>query len=891
MSSTHSATNYNTAGVGSSSMMEAGTPLAPLEQRKTPKIGVSLMDCYDKAITPQQDYYTGYDRNERQAVKSPFKGPSLEDLKHLARKWPKKEQQKPPKNSLALAGDSHFSADFARLFKANVTNIYGLEDDILRVADFEARVDEEALRQFRGHSNRVLENILHAANHVFGVESSTGADGKLRWRIPVWNIEGYSLVDLIRNLFNISRLDALATLAVIVYMSFENVSQLSSESHVAEEKGIMPLDSAIPSVLFFARLQGYAQLINLVDIVGHSGQIIGAIAQYRYGESIYCLPATVGRRTLSIGIYKATAFWLDQHKIDVQPAATIILCQDIRTAIALRTILEESRSADTASVIVTGHLFDDLSILPWNYFHGHDVVLALAPTKSCMAMVKPYRDYVMGAGAKSFKVAKHMLLHSKPSDALNSPDRPKLADVEEELLRNAVFLDDEERPILFIRQLLNTAISYDAFKQWGQKAGIFKRPKQEQSGHTQDAGGDLKIFDPGTVVAASQPSSILDVGVSQIAPPGSLIVIHGFKNAGKSYTGFEAARSVIFGLKAFGVFPSNRPPGVAYLLDSETPTTVFAARIGQYGLLDVRGTSFFPISKEVLIREGEENPSLTNPNFRARLEAAIYKNKADFLVIDNLTTLSTKGGIYQPGIASEILDWAATLTARGVTVLVVHHSDDQKGKQRPESAHMRGSSEFSIRAHTEIVVIGQKQILEYGLGTEAVQDAARMDGATIGLQFNFCKTACVLERHTFWLHLPLDGNAWDLLAVTGRDGEPIDITMPISPDHAPELDEHVAWLEKDVVASADNVPDLGMKTDGLADSQPTDSPDQGLSEDEMKVMEHVKTHNKIKVSDACNLLGYGETTARKALNGLVDKGKLLKLETGQGLPTVYGLSD
>ena len=503
--------------------------------------------------------------------------------------------------------------------------------------------------------------------------------------------------------------------------------------------------------------------------------------------------------------------------------------------------------------------------------------------------MKCYEKYVMGAGANSFKIATHILLHSKPSAELNDPGRPKLTDAEEALLRNAVVLDEVDRPILLAQQVVAGAISYDEYVAWGQKIGVFKLPKQADSGHMQDADGDLKIFDPGTVVAASQPSSTFDVGVAHIAPPGSLTAVQGFKNAGKGQAVFEVARAVIFDSKAFGVFPSNRPPAVVCLLDSETPEGLFEARIEQYGLGAARGTSFFPISKNQLLRAGEKNPALTDPKFRARLEAAIYKKKVDVLVLDNLTTLSTKGGIYQPSITSEILDLAATLTARGITVIVVHHSDEKKGEQRPDSAHMRGSSEFSIRAHTEIVVIGQKQIRESTyLGTEEVRAAAGMDGATIGLRFKVCKAACVLEGHTYWLHLPLNGNTWDLLAVTGRDDEPIDFTMPM-PDHAQGQGEHVPWLEKDAIVSADNAPDLGGIVDGMAEVSLADSSEKGLSGDEIKVLEYVNIHKKIEVRDARTILGWGDTKIRKTLSGLVEKGKLRILESGQGLTTVYGL--
>ena len=131
--------------------------------------------------------------------------------------------------------------------------------------------------------------------------------------------------------------------------------------------------------------------------------------------------------------------------MDERPSATIVLCQDIRTAMSWQKLLKESRRTDDLNVIISGHLFDDLSILPWSYFHGHDVVFVPAPDKQCMAMTKAYHAYVMGAGAKSFRVASYVLLHSKPDSDLNTSDRPELADAEKALTDRLIFSDDVER--------------------------------------------------------------------------------------------------------------------------------------------------------------------------------------------------------------------------------------------------------------------------------------------------------------------------------------------------------------------------------------------------------------------------------------------------------------
>lgn len=62
------------------------------------------------------------------------------------------------------------------------------------------------------------------------------------------------------------------------------------------------------------------------------------------------------------------------------------------------------------------------------------------------------------------------------------------------------------------------------------------------------------------------------------------------------------------------------------------------------------------------------------------------------------------------------------------------------------------------------------------LGTPAVQEAAKQDGLTVGLRYNASNPAPVLEKKTFWLHLPLGASNWQFLAATGAQDD--EITSP-----------------------------------------------------------------------------------------------------------------
>lgn len=804
---------------------------------------------------------------------------------HLVKKWPilKETQVKQPKDSLELAGERHFSSDFRSLLgEENVTNVQGIDDEVLHVALYEALVEENALRQLRGRDNQYLERILNIHEPSLSVTGSIGPDGKAGWYISPWDVKGTSLVELIRRIFSVSRLDAIATLAEIVGMDFGNIERLSNTKHAVEGKSIQSLERAIPEFLPLARLRLHAVLIDLVDIQGNAGQIIGAIAQYKCDGRTVCLPATVGRGTLAIGWYKATAFFLNQHLMDERPSATIVLCQDIRTAMSWQKLLKESRRTDDLNVIISGHLFDDLSILPWSYFHGHDVVFVPAPDKQCMAMTKAYHAYVVGAGAKSFRVASYVLLHSKPDSDLNTPDRPELADAEKALIDRLIFSDDVERPSWCVKKVADTAISYEEFVQWGREVGIFKHPKQTTAVAKQGRNLGLQVFDMNAVHASPQPQHISEVTLSHILPAG-IIMIHGFKNAGKSQVIFEMLRGSIFGGKLFGLFSSNTTLNISGILDTETPEALFRSRITRYNLEQEVGVNFFPYSKLQLLRSGEKNIVLTDEGFRFQIENEIFKKQLKLFVIDNLTSVASPGGIYQQNIAGAILDWASSLAAKGVAVPIVHHGQKKSGKS-PMRAAMRGSEEFTIRAHTEIVVIGEEQIIENTTPVpEEIKLAASREGTVIGIYFRYCKMACVLEGHTFWFHLPLSGRAaWSLLAVTGRDGEPVEY-LPLSPARLVELREANSGYEdsESNAGAPEVVPDAGHDEGSTANAD--------LTDEERQVLQHACKLGRIQTKDVCALLGCKDTKARGILNALVQKEKIQRV--GDGAAMSYILVD
>lgn len=808
-------------------------------------------------------------------------------FEHFIEKWSFPKPQV-IKGGIVLTADDSFSPVLEKLLgPMNTTNIYGLDDEQIKTSVFEALVEREATNQYRsdnGYYVKGLLNIDDESRDGMIIHGKLESDSSLHWRINYRTECKGGWLDLVRTAFNLSRLDALMTLAKIVNMNIENLQLLSSNRYSIEWNGSLCIDEDVPNVLHLSRFpagSGCAELVGKAYIYGNAGQVIGAILRYRLDKKDFCLPATVSNQgELSMGKYKPTAHFLNQHLMDAHPHAVIVFCQDMRTALALQRTLEETRGYNPAEIIVTAHLGEDLSVLPWSYLYGHDVVFACAPTKKCMIMVKAYETYVRGAMAKSFRVHLGFLLHSAPKCGLQG-DVVGVTDTEAELLHGAVWIDTVERPTWQIVQMVKNAVSYEEYLAWGRNLGIFKIPK----GHEHDvvpSSDGLVLFNANAEEVATQPSSIEDVTVKHIFPFERNVLLHGLKDAGKSFISLAVAKAVTCGKALFGSFPSDGGSNAMYI-NSETPKEDFTQRLSQFGIVKMVGKQLLVLSKYDHTAT-DCAFSLADTNFRDKVTALLQKHEYRYLILDNLTSLMDDGQSTQAIAVSKVYAWIEKLQQCGVCVILVHHTKDDS-KAGTGSAKVRGSQDSSIRGHTEIVLISSTQILEQKLGPENVQLAAAQDGLTVGVLFKVCKSACVLQKKTIWLHLPLGAAEWQLMAVTDALGKLVEQ----QPDA--EGSKGVAVPDPTDGRAASPAPTslTALHPDGEAGCM-THGPDtlDVCTADEVAVYKLIKKRGSIKNSDVQALLECESTKAGGILSRLTAN-RLIKREGG-GPATHYLLA-
>ena len=721
------------------------------------------------------------------------------------------------------------------LGSSNTQCIYDVDDSFYENL-FAGLVEYEALCQLHDKSKSTLGCLL--LSYDFACYNLM--PDRLIWTFDR-KIIHTSLIEFIQNALNINWLDALATLAGILGMDYENIFYFSTEGSVPEAGTV---SSRIPDSISLPCQNSRAICTELTQVMSPSGKVIGGFIQYRIKEHTLCLPATTIDGVLSIGKCKPPAFFLNQDEIDRNRSATVIFCADIRTAIALNNALKECRR-DTGDFVVTGHLGLDLSILPWNYLHGHPVVFVPAPSAVSLASVKAYREYILGASVGRFSVASNLLLHAAPPCDLQSMADELDNVAEAELLRTAVHIDSIERPSAFLRNLVNNARGYEEFIQWGKNVGIFAVPKQELSLPPKPTAA-ITFFDPDTVNENSQPTKLADVTAEHIF--SGITMLHGPKNVGKSHVVLSAANSLITHNPLWGNFLVNGNTTKALLIDSETTPDNFKNRLNKYELHTLN-CNFFSICKLA----SEQDVNLLDEGFQDNLLEKAKEEGIQTIFFDNLISLVPDGRVYNASSVNGIFRYLEEMQKCNIVPVVVHHSRSYPDNN-PDKATMRGTSEFSIRAHTEIVITSPEKGTESSLPCQ-VLDAMNRGDFTVGIHFKVCKAAHILEGKTFWLHMPSGTTGFKPLTIIDREGKELPLRYPVADNSGERLEGRV-------------VPSM-------------ETPDE-LSDEEKRVLQEAGRRGELRNADVQKLLECSDSKAGKILAGLVDKGLLKKQGEGRG---------
>lgn len=555
-----------------------------------------------------------------------------------------------------------------------------------------------------------------------------------------------------------------------------------------------------------------------------------------------------------IGYAPATALAFSRVAIDKSPDAHVIFPMSLPVAFHLRRLCRKDR-IDERSFIVSGH-FGGIDALDLKCFQGRKVILL--PEFSHDGLFEADR-----IAEKLKSIARDVKIYPWPIMADGMPDEAMTAGAgspwKQTFLEQMIDLREELAPSSLLNRITNKALSISDFKEKLVKIGLSPAKK----GSSQKNNPALPPASP--ALTPAKAFELADVTLYHTMRPGSYVMIAGKKGAGKTQVALSACHSILNGNIMWPFFSgAGTPAGNVAYIDAETPYDEFCANLDQHCLAGEQGKRFFGLSIFAPdLPEFCDTFSLENSGFREGLTNYLQKNECRFVFFDNLSALMGDKLNYG-NFSDEVLEWVKALQSHNQCVVFVHHkSEDAEANQHGVNA--RGSHLFTTLARTFIGLVSSAEILNGALGTEDIQKAAARDGLTVGLRFDVSKPAPILEKKTFWLHLPLGASEWEFLAATGADGQKIELPMD------------GATAE---IGAANNKEPLQP----VAGTPPAVAAEHNLSPDQRRVFEILKK-GPAKRKKIQKEAGFYEDKIRELLKSLIELG--LVNREGQGKATYY----
>ena len=200
-------------------------------------------------------------------------------------------------------GDSFPPALLDALGRANTTFIHGLEGP-LREAVVEAILEREATARLRERNEG--EPVVKLSQLDILSDCRVAKDNRLKWKIRGQQEDVGGRLDLIQKVFNLPRVDALATLAAMLGTKIENLTCPINLHNYQDCHNHGGLDVDIPPLLGLPHIAGgpdAAKRRYVSYIRDHGGTRIGAITMYNVKDQFFCLPATANNGVMTMGLH------------------------------------------------------------------------------------------------------------------------------------------------------------------------------------------------------------------------------------------------------------------------------------------------------------------------------------------------------------------------------------------------------------------------------------------------------------------------------------------------------------------------------------------------------------------------------------------------------------
>lgn len=628
----------------------------------------------------------------------------------------------------------------------NTKNIYTIEEESLIEDFFELLIEARiALDYYKNDKLEIISNryittedrdIIYILDGK--VDIGYGYRLKNKKRETSW-IKHFS------SKLSLSRLDTIATLANILNMNIESLYRFTKNTHSTDMRQNNNFKN---NELTNENWRNKIGLLNFKYIYGFSNQVVGAVYQIRFKENYFCIAGIVGRGELCVGHYISKAYFFNQDKINKNDDATILFFQDLRTAIEIDNLLKN----DYSSIIPTAHLGHDISILDWQLLHRRKIIFFPAPTTKCIASIKGYYKFFRRHHT-DLSIYLGFVLHSRPIE----PTIITLSSLEKYLFEKCIYTDNIFNISNFLSSINDNTLSYIEYIKFCFDNNIFiKKHKSKLIKKSNIETSDFPPLDKN--LKPKICDSLHQIQAYHIIRPGSYTLIYGSKGSGKTHLALSICNSLLKKNRLWSLFdtPDIGAENILYI-DAETPYDEYKENLYQYELNTGSNKRLFTISKF------EKNTvpfcrkfNLLDNDFQNGLKDYIIKNNCRFVIIDNLISIIGDNVSYGQQ-AQDVIQWIENLQALDISVTVMHHKSSED--------KARGSQIFYDRART---VIQLKDKFDFASNFSSDDEINKYiyNGLTLGLNFEHCKAAPIIEKKIFWLNLPLKSTQWNLIKCT-----------------------------------------------------------------------------------------------------------------------------
>lgn len=679
-----------------------------------------------------------------------------------------------------------------------------------------------------------------------------------------------SYVDLYAKTFNTNNRESVEELA--------KLNGLSPETLFGAVATKMPwTDStahcvaSVPSLprSFSCEGKRYTLCSDIVHLRTPTGRVGGGLAVYRAENGLEALlplrlqladPRNPCVHELVPGMPADPFPLLYQDILEKYSSATVLYCENPLVAKAVNDLVADWKSIAAGTFVATSRYGGtrNLANVSFGLLWGRRVIYVPDISRESHIAAEEYEKRCAAANVESFRVLRKPLLrfraHGDP-DAAGALGEP----FERHLAQEALALPDMESA--HFRKMVESAISLQAFQDWGRKVHLLQDGSQDSA----SPGGTLADLLDAPVVSVDSGKHYLE----ELASP---MLIHGESNAGKSMLGLSIAYAEAVGLPILG-FDAGRPKHVT-LIDAESGLDRLRGRMR-------RLNSAYPAQRDLLKNlryrslhdeDNEKIIDITTDFWKKEIARELEAYPCDFVVFDNLISLvpDFRG---KRGAWAKVKEWYRELEVRfRVRVLFLHHSNG--------SGDPSGSRDIEAQCQTVLVLQGGKDLPGILKGKEyantPLPSYCDKNGALFLGRFTKCKAYPDLEYKEFGAFLeynqgkPTEGEPWEFLWLSGS----------LSSERAlPETDFATASVPVDVV------PD---ENDALADENAAlDEEIEGMSPEEQNILELAGTRQAFACGDVEELLHCGRSKAQALLKSLLEKNRLDRI--GNGKATCYRL--